>query len=631
MAPAELKSLKEFLDQEQKLGRIRPSKSETSAPVFFVKKKDGGLRFVQDYRGLNTVTVRNRYPIPLSSELVDQLREAKYFTHLDLRNGYNNIRIKKGHEYKLAFQTPLGLFEPLVMYFGMTNAPGAFQSLMNEIFQDMIMKGQIAVYLDDILIYNKEIGEHQKTVTEVLRRLRLHDLYLKPEKCEFHKLRTEFLGLIISEGSVEMDPIKLSGVADWPTPRRLKDVQGFMGFANFYRRFIKGFSEIARPMNNLAKKDKIWKWEEEQQNAFDELKRAFTTAPVLKMPDPNKKYRLECDASNYATGAVLSQQYDENWHPIAFQSKSFNETERNYEIHDKELAAIIRALEEWRHYLEGQGQTMEIWTDHKNLEYFMKAQNLTRRQARWALFLSRFDFTLHHKPGKLSTKPDALSRRADHFKSDADDNLARTVLKPEQIRIMATKRGHASVINDRPLLKEIRELQETNKELQEAITRVKKLRPASLKKGLEDWNTEGNLILYKGRISVPNNEEIKAKIVKEHHDSIAAGHPGRHKTLELISRNYWWPSMSQFIDRYIEACDNCMRSKPKIREGYKQLKPNETPERRWGTISMDFVMPLPNSEGYTGILVVVDRLTKMAHFMPVQKEITAMETTNTLM
>jgi len=178
------------------------------------------------------------------------------------------------------------------------------------------------------------------------------------------------------------------------------------------------------------------------------------------MPNPDKKYRLECDTSNYTTGAVLSQQYKENWHPVAFQSKSFNKTERNYEIHDKELAAIIRALEEWRHHLEGQGLTMEIWTDHKNLEYFMKAQNLTRRQARWALFLSRFDFTLHHKPGKLSTKPDALSQRADHFKSDADDNLARTVIKPEQIKIQASKRGQAMIDNERPLIQRIKKHQE---------------------------------------------------------------------------------------------------------------------------------------------------------------------------
>ena len=184
---------------------------------------------------------------------------------MDLRNGYNNVQIKKGYEYKLAFQTPIGLFEPLVMYFGMSNAPGAFQALMNEIFRDLIMNNQVVVYLDNILIYSKTIEEHRRINREVLRRLREHDLYLKPEKCKFKKLRTEFLGLIRSEGKVKMDPIKLSGVADWPTPRKLKDVQGFMGFTNFYRRFIKDFSEIMRPMNNLTKKNTPWKWEKEQE------------------------------------------------------------------------------------------------------------------------------------------------------------------------------------------------------------------------------------------------------------------------------------------------------------------------------------------------------------------------------
>jgi len=235
MSPGDKEALKEFIQQELKLGRIRDSESEMAAPVFFIKKKDGSLRFVQDYRALNAVTIKNKYLIPLSSELVDQLREARYFMHLDLRNGYNNIRIKEGHEYKLAFNTPLGQFKPLVMYFGMTNAPGAFQSLMNEIFRDLIMNNRVVVYLDDILIFSKTLEEHRKYNREVLRRLRLHDLYLKPEKCEFEKLQTEFLGLIIPEGKIGMDPIKLAGVADWPTPRKLKEVRGFMGFANFYR------------------------------------------------------------------------------------------------------------------------------------------------------------------------------------------------------------------------------------------------------------------------------------------------------------------------------------------------------------------------------------------------------------
>ncbi len=389
--------------------------------------------------------------------------------------------------------------------------------------------------------------------------------------------------------------------------------------------------EIARPINDLTKKNVPWSWGEIQIQAFEALKKQFTTAPVLRMPNPDKAYRLECDTSNYATGAILSQQYDELWHPVAFQSKSFNETERNYEIHDKELAAIIRALEEWRHYMEGQGIPVEIWSDHKNLEYFMKAQNLTRRQARWALFLSRFDFTLQHKPGKLSTKLDALSRRLDHFKSDVDDNLARIIIKPEQIKIMATKRGQAMILNKRPLVQRIKEIQTMEDKVRTAVEQVKKLGPKALKKGLEHWNTEEGLLLFKGRIYVPKNDNLQADIIKIHHDTPAAGHPGRHKTLELVSRNYWWPNMAQFIDRYIEACNNCLRSKPKLHDAYKSLRPNETPKRRWGTISMDFVMPLPKSKGYTGILVVVDRLTKMAHFLPIRKDITAMETVKELM
>jgi len=349
------------------------------------------------------------------------------------------------------------------------------------------------------------------------------------------------------------------------------------------------------------------------------------------MPDPTKQYKIECDASNYATGAVLSQQHGEHWHPVAYQSKSFGEVERNYEIHDRELAAIIYALTEWRHYVEGQGIPIEIWTDHKNLEYFMEAKNLTRRQARWVLFLSRFDFELHYKPGKLSAKPDALSRRADHFKSDEDDNTERIIFDRNKIRIMATMRGHAMILNERPLVQRIKEIQIMEDDVRQAVEQVKKLGPKSLRKGLEDWNTEDGLLLYKGRIYVPKNEIVRRDIIKIHHDTPAAGHPGRHKTLELVSRNYWWPNMAQFVDRYIEACDNCLRSKPNLQNNYRNLQPNETPERRWGTISMDFVMPLPKSRGYTGILVVVDRLTKMSHFIPIHKEITALETASTLM
>lgn len=402
LSPKERNSLDEWIDEELRKGYIRPSKSPVAAPFFFVKKHDGGLRPCMDYRELNKITVKNRYPIPRIADLIDSLSQASIFTKIDLRWGYNNVRIREGDEWKTAFITKRGLFEATVMYFGFSNAPGTFQAMMNTILSDLIRKGQVMVYLDDILIFGNDKKEHRKLVREVLQRLKDNDLYAKAEKCFFEKSSIDYLGMIISKGHVEMDPKKVSGVLEWPVPAKVKHVQAFLGFANFYRRFIKDFAKIVRPLTELTKKNKEWTWGESENTAFETLKKAFTTAPILRIPDDTNPFRLSTDASNFAVGAVLSQlePTDMLWHPVAFYSKSLNEHERNYEIYDKELLAIIRALEEYRHYLEGHPKSFEIWSDHQNLTYFKSAQKITRRQARWALYLTRFNYTLHHKPGK---------------------------------------------------------------------------------------------------------------------------------------------------------------------------------------------------------------------------------------
>jgi len=391
--------------------------------VFFIKKKDGSLRLVQDYRALNAVTIKNKYPLSLISELVSQLRGAKYFTKLDVRWGFNNVRIKPGDEWKAAFRTNCGLFEPLVMFFGMTNSPATFQTMMNDIFRTLIAKGIVVVYLDDILIFTETEEEHEQAVWRVLEVLVEHKLFLCPEKCEFHWKRIEYLRLVISENKVEMDPVKVARVRDWPTPENQTDVQAFIGFVNFYCRFIQDFSTITRPLFDLTRSDKAWNWDTKEQDAFERLKAAVTTAPVLVSPQDSEPFRIEADSSDFASGAVLSQQLpgEEKWHPVAFYSKSLSPVEWNYEIHDKEMLAIIRALEEWRHFLEGARYPIEIWTDHKNLEYFMTAKKLNRRQARWSLCLARFDFKLIHRPGRSMGKPDALSQRPDHGKGTSDN------------------------------------------------------------------------------------------------------------------------------------------------------------------------------------------------------------------
>jgi len=274
----------------------------------------------------------------------------------------------------------------------------------------------MVVYLDDILIFTRTEEEHAKAIRRVLQVLQEHKLFLCPEKCEFCKERIGYLGLVISENEVSMDPVKVAGVREWPTPENKMDIQAFLGFVNFYQRFIRDFSAKARPLFDLTCSEQVWTWSGKEQMAV-------TTALVLMSPRDSEPFQVEVDSSDFATGAVLSQQSttDRKWHPVAFYSKSLSSVEQNYKIHNKEMLAIIRALEEWRHFLEEATHPVEIWTDHKNLEYFMTAKKLNHRQACWSLHLARFDFLLHHRPGHTMGKPDTLSRRADHGNGASDN------------------------------------------------------------------------------------------------------------------------------------------------------------------------------------------------------------------
>jgi len=270
----------------------------------------------------------------------------KVFTKIDLRWGFNNVRIKEGDEWKGAFTIHIGSFEPTVMFFGMTNSPAIFQAMMNEILRDLINEGKVAAFVDDVLVGTETEEEHDEIVEEILRRLEENDLYVKPEKCVWKARKIGFLGVVIGPNGIEMEKEKVDGVLSWPQPKTVKDVRKFLGLTNYYRRFIKDFARVARPLNMLTRKDEKWWWEEAQQEAFNELKQVFTMKPVLAAPDLDKEFRVETDASNYATGGVLSMKCsDEKWRLVAFISKSLSDTERNYKIHDKEMLAVVRCLE----------------------------------------------------------------------------------------------------------------------------------------------------------------------------------------------------------------------------------------------------------------------------------------------
>jgi transposase InsO family protein len=608
LSKSEQEELDKFLEENLRTGRIRSSKSPMASPFFFVKKKDGALRPVQDYRKLNEMTIKNSYPIPLINELVDKIRGAKIFSKLDIRWGYNNVRIREGDEWKAAFVTNRGLFEPLVMFFGLCNSPSTFQTMMNEILEELVLEGHVLVYLDDILIFTETLEEHRKITRRVLEILRRNKLYLKPEKCEFEKPSVEYLGLIVSHNQVSMDPVKLEGVRTWPTPKTVREVRGFLGFTGFYRRFIRTYSDLARPLNDLLKKDKSWKWGSEQQKSFESIRDQILKSPILVFPDFDKQKMIETDSSTYASGGVLNQLEDDGkWHPVAFLSKGLTPAERNYTIGEQELLAIIKCLKTWRHLLEGTNHPITVWTDHKNLEAFKSPQNLNPRQARWSSYLTRFELKLVHRPGRSSGKPDALSRRADHDKG-ANDNLDRVLLHPEMFINVLT------VSN--PLLEAVKAAQDVDKTVI-GYRSIKSL--PSLPPDLS-WIMDGMLLIH-NKVYAP--EAVRYEILKQYHDSAVSGHPGIRRTHELIFRDYYWPRMGQYITNYVNNCDTCARTKIFPAKPIGELYPNSIPEGPWQKVSVDMIVQLPESNGYDSILVIVDRFTKMIRLATTTTEVTS--------
>ena len=359
LSPAEQEVIA-FLDDQLKKGYICPSKSPQMSPVFFVPKKDRKKWMIQDYQYLNEHTVKNNYPLLLIMQLVNKLQGAKLFTKMDLRWEYNNVCIKKSDEWKAAFTYFHGSFELLIMYFRLCNSPTTFQAMMNKIFADI--NDVVVVYIDNLMIFTKteNQAEHNKIVLEVLRRLEENDLFIKPEKCTFCATKVNFLSMIVGHDGIKMDQEKVKAILEWPELKTVKGVRSFLGLANFYQRFIKDYVKVARPLHDLMKKETPLCWKEPQQVAFNMLKLHFTTVPILAFPDIDCIFHLESNASNYATGAVLSIEKEGIWHPVTFSFHSMTPQEWNYLIADKEMLLVIQALGQWCHYLECARHQFEI-------------------------------------------------------------------------------------------------------------------------------------------------------------------------------------------------------------------------------------------------------------------------------
>ncbi|KAM4063256.1 reverse transcriptase (RNA-dependent DNA polymerase) [Hirsutella rhossiliensis] len=617
------KTLKDLLDR----GFIRASSSAAAAPVLF----------------------RDRYPLPLIAETLQNLAKAKWFTKLDVVAAFHKIRMAPGHEWKTAFRTRFGLYEWLVCPFGLSGAPASFQRYMNSVLREWL-DDFVTANLDDVLIYSSgSKADHEAKVRKVLQALADAGLHLDPAKCEFSVQEVKYLGFIVNAGKgIACDPEKQHAIREWEAPTTVKGVRSFLGFANYYRIFIPDYARITQPLDALLKKGTALCWGRAENEAFHELKRRFCESPVLKQWDPSLQTFLETDCSGYALGGVLAQEdQDGRRHACAFFSKRLSPAEYNYPIHDKEMLAIMRCLDNWSAELRSCG-SFTILTDHRNLEYFMTRQKLTERQSRWAAELSQFDFKLEYRPGSEAAVPDALSRREQDKPQGIDDEREQgrmIQLIPDSAISSSTRariNAMSSDCSETSTLPEMKVFEEADlqqlwdgtvekdsifRAAYKAVRDRERVFPPSL--GLKIQISEcaidaGKRLTFRDRIWVPggsgergNREEVekdqlRTRIVQQSHDSVATGHPGREGTLAIVARRFYWPGQSQLVRRFVANCDTCGRAHVWRQSKRGFLKPLPIPDRPRSHLSMDFITDLPPTglSKARHLWVIVDRLTK---------------------
>ncbi|KAI3802152.1 hypothetical protein L1987_30279 [Smallanthus sonchifolius] len=552
LSPSEMQELASQLQELSDKGFIRPSHSPWGAPVLFVKKKDGSFRMCIDYRELNKLTIKNRYPLPRIDDLFDQLQGSTCFSKIDLRSGYHQLRVQEDDIPKTAFRTRYGHYEFMVMPFGLTNAPATK-------------------------------ADHEQHLRFVLDLLRKEQLYAKFSKCEFWLREVQFLGHIVNDKGIHVDPAKIETVKNWNAPKTPTEVRSFLGLAGYYRRFISNFSKIAVPLTALAHKGKTYEWGPKQEEAFQTLKQKLCNAPILTLPDGNDDLVVYCDASNQGLRCVLMQRGK----VIAYASRQLKVHERNYTTHDLELGAVVFALKFWRHYLYG--PKCVVFTDHKSLQHIFNQKELNMRQRRWVELLNDYDCEIRYHPGKANVVADALSRK-DHVML----HCAR-IQTDIQTRILEAQ--HVSV---------------TEGNMYEEMSCGVELLLESKPNGL---------LYYLNRIWVPDRDDLRTFLMNEAHKTRYSIHPGADKMYQDLRQLYWWPGMKKYIALYVAKCLTCSKVKAEHQRPSGLLEQPEIPVWKWENLAMDFITKLPRtSSGYDSIWVIIDRLTKSAHFLPIRED-----------
>jgi transposase InsO family protein len=626
MTPVETTESHRQVQDLMEKGLIEPSTSPFGAPVLFVQKKDGTLRMCIDYRQLNKITVRDRYPLPRIDDLLDRLAGCRVFSSLDLQSGYHQVRISEEDVPKTAFTTPFGHFQFKVLCFGLTNAPATFQRIMNRVFAPYL-NDFVLVYLDDVLVMSRTPEEHLAHLRVVLETLRAHKFHAKASKCEFGRSSLKFLGHIVSDGGVQVDPDKVKVLREWPVPRSVSALRSFLGLATYFKRFVRGFSTMAAPLHHLtsdAARDYPWDaWRPPELQAFDAIKQALISPPVLAVPDFRRPFVIMSDASDLGCGAVLLQ----GGRPVAYTSRKFTPAEINYHTSEKELMGLIHALQEWRCYVEG--SPIRLITDHHPLTYLKGQGVLSRRQTRWSQFLERFDYDIQYVRGKDNVVADPLSRHPDF-------TAVAAVTRSQAARAGDAAAGHVDTV---PVVSDA--AQEEAPQSVDVVRARKRRREVPIEDALREGyaldarfsdpahtydfsQDDDGLWWFNMRLVVPDVAELRARIIAEHHDTPLAGHRGISKTTELVQRHFWWKSLRADVLRFVQTCDVCQRSKASRQAPAGLLRPLPVPGERWASVTMDMVVKLPATKrGFDSVLVFVDRLSKYVHFVPTTEKLAA--------
>ncbi|GJS52516.1 hypothetical protein Tco_0625878 [Tanacetum coccineum] len=598
LAPSEMKELSDQLKELSDKGFIRPSSSPWGAPVLFVKKKDGSFRMCIDYRELNKLTVKNRYPLPRIDDLFDQLQGSSIYSKIDLRSGYHQLRVREEDIPKTAFRTRYGHYEFQVMPFGLTNAPAVFMDLMNRVCKPYLDKFVI-VFIDDILIYSKNKQEHAEHLKLILELLKKEQLYAKFSKCEFWIPKVQFLGHVIDSQGIHVDPAKIESVKDWASPKSATEIRQFLGLAGYYRRFIEGFSKIAKPMTKLTQKKIKFDWSDKAEAAFQLIKQKLCSAPILALPEGNEDFIAYCDASIKGLGAVLMQREK----VIAYASRQLKIHEKNYTTHDLELGAVVFALKIWRHYLYGTKCT--VFTDHKSLQHILDQKELNMRQRRWLELLSDYDCEIRYHPGKANVVADALSRKER--------------IKPLRVRALVMTIGLDLPKRILEAQIEARKPENLKSEDVGGMLIENSKDPEKPRKEKLEPRADGTLCLN-NRSWLPRYGDLRTLIMHESHKSKYSVHPGSDKMYQDMKQLYWWPNMKADIATYVSKCLTCLKVKAEHQKPSGLLVQPAIPQWKWDNITMDFVTKLPRTQsGNDTIWVIVDRLTKSAHFLPMRE------------